>query len=319
MIRSSVLGGRVLAEFKDLTTYAENDPLKYSSKSYVYLKGVQLGFQMDAHKATGDKFVAWMYHNPTVGNYFAEYQLNNSSYQQVNFPYGEMTFDPLGSYVGISQPPQALDIPAPFTFVMGQFMEASTGKCYADYVETRCEVVQKFLNNGTGAHAPLDPYTTDSNNRLNQITFDWDNGFYGFVPVGARRSQSGRSWYDPYMQTEGTLRNKLLSFNFGAGFGLTDGQQGGKSTLTATGQSLVTDDAGRSCKQSEITPVFLWNKPTGIPLVETPHTFIQIPNRMTVGFYAAISVEHFAAVPGLFSLPATGGGAIASSIRVRLF
>jgi len=225
VIRSSVLGGRVLAEFKDLTTYAENDPLKYSSKSYVYLKGVQLGFQMDAHKTTGDKHVVWMYHNPTVGNYFAEYQLNNSSYQQLNFPNGEMTFDPIGSFVGLSES-QPIDIPSPFTFVMGQFMEPSTGKCYADYVETRCEVVQQMLNNGTGAHAPLDPYTTDSNNRLNRITFDWDNGFYGFVPVGARRSQSGKSWYDPYTQTEGTLRNKLLSFNFGAGFGLTGGQQG---------------------------------------------------------------------------------------------
>ena len=202
LIRSSVLGGRVLAEFKDLTTYAENDPLKYSSKSYVYLKGVQLGFQMDAHKATGDKFVAWMYHNPTVGNYFAEYQLNNSGGQQVNFPYGEMTFDPLGSYVGLSES-QPIDVPSPFTFVMGQFMEASTGKCYADYVETRCEVVQQMLNNGTGNYAPLN--NTDSvynpitkRNELALFTVDWDNGFFGFVPTGANYNGDGSwSWTRP--------------------------------------------------------------------------------------------------------------------------
>ncbi|MFN0111781.1 MAG: RHS repeat domain-containing protein [Blastocatellia bacterium] len=220
LIRSSVLGGKALAEFKDLTTLAANDPLKYYSKSYAYLKGVQLGFQENAHKVTGDKHVTWTYHNPTVGTYFAEYQLNNSGGQQVNFPAGEMTFDPLGSYVGITQPPQPLDIPAPFTFVSGQYMEPS-GKCYADYAETPCTVVQKMLNNGTGQHAPSDPYSTDSNGRLTVLTVDWDNGFYGFVPVGARRSQSGRGWYDPYTQTEGSLRNPII----GLGFGLTGGQQ----------------------------------------------------------------------------------------------
>jgi hypothetical protein len=197
LIRSSVLGGKVLAEFKDLTTLAENDPLKYYSKSYVYLKGVQLGFQEQAHKASGDKHVIWTYHNPTVGNYFAEYQLNNSGGQQVNHSYGEMTFDPLGSYVGISQPPQPLDIPAPFTFVSGQYMEPS-GKCYADYVETPCTVAQRMLNNGTGQHASLDPTATVYNpitkkNELALFTTDWDNGYFGFVPTGANYNGGG-SW-----------------------------------------------------------------------------------------------------------------------------
>lgn len=197
LIRSTVLGGKVLAEFKDLTTLAENDPLKYYSKSYVYLKGVQLGFQEQAHKASGDKHVIWTYHNPTVGNYFAEYQLNNSGGQQVNHSYGEMTFDPLGSYVGISQPPQPLDIPAPFTFVSGQYMEPS-GKCYADYVETPCTIAQRMLNNGSGQHAPLDSTATVYNpitkkNELALFTTDWDNGFFGFVPTGANYNGGG-SW-----------------------------------------------------------------------------------------------------------------------------
>lgn len=221
LIRSSALGGKVIAEFKDLTLLAANDPLKYYSKSYLYLKGVQLGFQENAHKVTGDKHVTWSYHNPTVGSYFAEYQLNNGGGQQVNYPAGEMTFDPLGSYVGISQPPQSPDV-APFTFVSGQAMDPS-GKCYADYVETRCEVVQKMLSNGSGAYAPSDSYTTGPNNRLERFTVDWDNGFYGFVPVGARRSQSGKAWYDPYTQTEGSLRNSFI----GASFGLTSKQQSG--------------------------------------------------------------------------------------------
>ena len=217
LIRSSALGGKVIAEFKDLTTLAANDPLKYYSKSYLYLKGVQLGFQENAHKVTGDKHVTWSYHNPTVGSYFAEYQLNNSGGQQVNYPGGEMTFDPLGSYVGITQPPQPQDI-SPFTFVSGQAMDPS-GKCYADYVETRCEVVQKMLNNGSGAYAPLDNTSSVYNpitkrNELALFTTDWDNGFLGFVPTGANyhgdgtwswtRSSSGR----PTLNPRGTYENK---------------------------------------------------------------------------------------------------------------
>ena len=219
LIRSSVLGGKVLAEFKDLTTLAANDPLKYYSKSYVYLKGVQLGFQENAHKVTGDKHVTWTYHNPTVGNYFAEHQLNNnsSSSQQVNYPDGEMTFDPLGSYVGISQPPQPLDVPAPFTFVSGQYMEPS-GKCYADYVETPCTIAQKMLNNGTGQHAPWDPTATVYNpitkkNELAVFTTDWDNGFFGFVPTGANyNGDGGWTWRTstgrPTLNPRGTYESR---------------------------------------------------------------------------------------------------------------
>ncbi|QQS46786.1 MAG: hypothetical protein IPM66_23345 [Acidobacteriota bacterium] len=148
MIRSSVLGGKVIAEFKDLTTLPANDPLKYSSMSYVYLQGVQLAFQEGAHQTTGDKHVVRTYHNPTVGNYFAEYQLNNSGQQQQNILYGEMTFDPLGSYVGLTEQ-QPLNIPEPFTFSMGQFIDSNTGKCYVDYVENIDP-----RNPGTGCTSP---------------------------------------------------------------------------------------------------------------------------------------------------------------------
>ncbi|MBL8191985.1 MAG: RHS repeat protein, partial [Acidobacteria bacterium] len=231
LIRSTVLGGKVLAEFKDLTTLAANDPLKYYSKSYVYLKGVQLGFQEQAHKASGDKRVIWTYHNPTVGNYFAEYQLNNSSGQQVNYSYGEMTFDPLGSYVGISQPPQPLDIPAPFTFVSGQYMEPS-GKCYADYVEAPCNVAQKMLNNATGQHAPWDPaYLVEMPNSPTYV-IDWEGGWYGFVPTGAKYLKGG-VWAGGTGSREAQIgplamvmgRYGRLNKSLGAGFGLTGGQQ----------------------------------------------------------------------------------------------
>lgn len=296
LIRSTVLGGKVLAEFKDLSTMAENDPQKYDSKSYVYLKGVQLGYQQAPHSTTA-KNVVWTYHNPTVGNYFAETQLNNSSGQQVNYSYGEMIFDPTGSYVGISQP-LPLVIPAPFTFVSGQYMEPS-GKCYADYVETPCTVIQKMLNNGTGQHAPWDPTATVYNpitkkNQLALFTVDWDNGFFGFVPTGAKyngdgswswRSSTGRPTLNPrgtYERRYGRTyypeqENGRLNKFFEASLGLTNGQQKQDGSNKVSPLAVV-DDAGRNCLPSEIASIYLKNRTVGLTTSIVPHTWLQVPS-----------------------------------------
>lgn len=205
----------MIAEFKDLTTLPANDPLKYSSMSYIYLNGVQVAFQQGAHQTTGDKHVVWTYHNPTVGNYFAEYQLNDSNQQQQNIPYGEMTFDPLGSYVGLAEQ-QALDIPAPFTFSMGQFIDSNTGKCYADHVETSCTIVQSALNNGWGVQAPwgssaigMNRYSTSDTSF--DFIVDWDNGFFGFVPTGMplipELINGQGMWVDPETAMSGSLQS----------------------------------------------------------------------------------------------------------------
>lgn len=203
-IRSSVLGGAVVAEYNDYFGSSFTD-----SMSYVYLQGEQLAFQQGAHQTTGDKYVVWTYHNPVVGSYLAQYQLNNSSNQPVTYLYGEFATDPLGSYVGLFES-QPISVPEPFTFVMGQSIDIR-GKCYADYVETPCTVVQKWLNSGVGQHAPLNQYDTRYNPdtgqyHLTRFTVDWDNGFFGFVPVGAKFGNSAGSWYDPASRTEGSLQ-----------------------------------------------------------------------------------------------------------------
>ncbi|MGE4211737.1 MAG: hypothetical protein AB7F87_21420, partial [Oligoflexales bacterium] len=98
------------------------------------------------------------------------------------------------------------------------------------------------LNNGTGNYAPLNNTDTVYNpitkrNELALFTVDWDNGFFGFVPTGANYRGGGAwSWTRPDSggqpgplsmvmgKIDGKL-NKLLAFNFGAGFGLTGGQR----------------------------------------------------------------------------------------------
>lgn len=206
LIRSTVLGGKVIAEYKDLTTLPINDPNKYSSRSYVYLKGVQLAYQNQAHSTTA-KSVVWTYHNPTVGNYFAESQLNDSNYQQINVPFGEMTFDPLGSYVGLSEQ-QPINISIPFSFSIGQFIDNFAGKCYADGIETSCALVQSALTNGIGVQVSWgttsvgkDRYSTG--NPAYNLVIDWDNGVYGFVPAGGGFGEAGARTSRPTLKPKG--------------------------------------------------------------------------------------------------------------------
>ena len=71
-IRSSVLGGEVLAEIEVNDSLDNlNDPKNYQSKSYVYLNGERLAYQYNMHMSAADastpglagffgKWVRWM-------------------------------------------------------------------------------------------------------------------------------------------------------------------------------------------------------------------------------------------------------------------
>lgn len=98
-----------------------------------------------------------------------------------------------------------MSIPEPFTFAMGQSID-QRGKCYADYVETPCSVVQRWLNSGVGEHAPWDNTTTQwvkyANNGRGGLVlhvYRSENGYYGFHPT------STSNWARPKLQQRGSM------------------------------------------------------------------------------------------------------------------
>ncbi len=201
LICSSVLGGKVIAEFRETPSNI------YSGKSYVYLNGVQLAIQEGAERMT-DKWVYWIHHNPVVGNLFREQNVDDSSGQNFSWLAGEMTFDPTGNFVGISEPEPIVIPDFLANFASQLYEQHHNDKCYADGVLSSCNLVFSALNNGYGAFAPWDNTTSVWNpvtqqNELALWTVDWDNGFYGFVPTGAKYNGDGtwgwngkRMWSD---------------------------------------------------------------------------------------------------------------------------
>ena len=116
-----------------------------------------------------------------------------------------MLTDPLGSYIGVAESIPPVSIPEPFTFAMGQSIDVR-GKCYADYVETPCSVVQQWLNSGVGEHAPWDNTDTrwvkNANNGKGGYVlhvYGVENGYYGFRPT------STSNWAHPKLQQRGSM------------------------------------------------------------------------------------------------------------------
>ena len=84
----------------------------------------------------------------------------------------------------------------------GDITNYSTG-CVLDGVRFNCDFIQNLVNSGGGIEAPLDntrsmwnPVTRQ--NELKRFFVDWDNGFYGFVPISATYGGDGTwSWNKP--------------------------------------------------------------------------------------------------------------------------
>lgn len=113
--------------------------------------------------------------------------------------------DPLGSDLGIDPatlppPPQIADPLLQAHY--GDITNYSTG-CVLDGVRFNCDFIQNLVNSGGGIEAPWDNTRSVWNsvtrqNELARFTVDWDNGFYGFVPVGATYGGDGKwSWNRP--------------------------------------------------------------------------------------------------------------------------
>lgn len=86
-----------------------------------------------------------------------------------------------------------------------------------------------------------------------------------------------------------------LAFGFGAGFGLTGGQELQKQN--PADPLMVKDDAGRWCKPSEITKdaIVLWNKEGFGGSSTYPHTFIQSP-KGSFGYYPSTKLGGLAGI-----------------------
>jgi hypothetical protein len=78
-------------------------------------------------------------------------------------------------------------------------MGESGNRCYADGILSSCGYVYTALNNGFGLEVP--PGTTRvgqneywTNDPSIIIIIDWDNGYYGFAPKGAKKSPHTQGW-----------------------------------------------------------------------------------------------------------------------------
>jgi hypothetical protein len=100
------------------------------------------------------------------------------------------TYDP-GSLPQVPPP----TIEPPFAGAINDF-----GDCYMDGVRSPCGIVMSMMERGWAVEAPWDNTATVWNPisgqyELWRFTVDWDNGFFGFVPIGANYGGDGTwSW-----------------------------------------------------------------------------------------------------------------------------
>jgi YD repeat-containing protein len=198
-LRSSVLGGEIIAEVYESNLWTESN----GTKSYIYLNGERLAYQKNAHQAGADKEVVWVYRHPVTNSLYGHNRLNINGQPQ-DWIHDYTLTDPTGGEVFPYDPGT---LPAPenpsLGLVMWGFLD-DYGDCYADGVRTPCSLVMNWLERGWAAEAPWGEtgLIWDSRTQVWQspggFVVDWDNGFFGFVPQGATYGGDGTwSWNAP--------------------------------------------------------------------------------------------------------------------------
>jgi YD repeat-containing protein len=197
-IRSSVLGGAIIAESYDSNLWSASN----GSKSYVYLNGERIAYQKNAHQSGGSKEVIWVYRHPVTNSLYEHNRLNydvngNGQVQPLDVAHEFALTDPTGGQVALVDPGS---IPPPedpaIAPVQWGFMN-DYGDCYADGVRTPCSMVMGWLERGYAVEAPWGEtglmWNPESGvwESANGFVVDWDNGFYGFVPQGATYGGDG--------------------------------------------------------------------------------------------------------------------------------
>ncbi|MBS1787544.1 MAG: RHS repeat protein [Acidobacteria bacterium] len=309
-LRSTVLGGKVITEINGMgTNVIWTIPRGAKLRSHVYNGETRVATQEVQATSPPTQEMIWRQIDPITGTEITP-KGDGSFYNARQEP------DPLGSNVGLADPanfpPPAPDPEQPDLFGGGGFNPNQVSYTL-DGIRIDEEFARAFQN--TAVRAPANEYITIIRHGQPHLA-RWQafgDGYQGWVPVGAKYISNGQISYGEtagttlYKRAPGAPRdtnlaaiNKAvgeaylgkpegLTFLSGPNFRLAIGQQNPDNKVNPL---TVQDDAGRRCMPSEIGEVFLWNKPSGIPLIETPHTFIQTPNRV-VGFFAAITPFSF--------------------------
>jgi YD repeat-containing protein len=147
-VRSTVLGGQVIAELQSLHWYFPPTWDEIRHCSYVYLNGEMLAKQTYFTNNTR-WMVAWVYRNPVTGT-------NLEQSRAYGYPYIEQVIDPVGSEVGVEAPPAPAPPEGPpmSSTPLGDINNFGLG-CVVDGVETDCNQALGFLNAGAATVNPM--------------------------------------------------------------------------------------------------------------------------------------------------------------------
>lgn len=193
-LRSSVLGGAVIAE---VIIKRLSDPDEVSSNSYIYLNGERIAYQKNAHQSGANKEVVWIYRNPVINTNYEHNRLNING--QPTDWWTELVTDPTGSLVTTYDPGSLPQVPLPTIGPPEVGAINDFGDCYLDGVRSSCGITLWLLSRGWAAEVPWGEtgFFWDSDAQVWQshsgFVIDWDSGYYGFVPIGAKYGGDG-SW-----------------------------------------------------------------------------------------------------------------------------
>ena len=211
-LRSSVLGGAVIAE---VVIKRFSDPDEVSSNSYIYLNKERIAYQKNAHLSGADKEVVWIYRNPVINTNYEHNRLNVNG--QPTDWWTESVTDPTGSLVTTYDPGSLPQIPPPTIGPIESGGMNDFGDCYMDGVRSPCGIVMWMMERGWAMEAPWDNTTSVRNPISGQyelaiFTVDWDNGYYGFVPLAANYGGNGTWSWKSHTTGRPTLKPRGTAF-----------------------------------------------------------------------------------------------------------